>query len=79
MKNLKEALAERRVQLESIKQFIPLKTYNAITEKLDAETASAERAAQQRSAATARDQVPQAMPRGLFEERHMPPKTIRID
>ncbi len=69
----------RLEQLESVKQFISLKSYNAIQEKLHAEEAHTRAVHGARGARAARENVAQALPRDTFEERHMLPKVIRID
>ena len=70
----------RREQLEKIKQFIPLKTYTAIAERLEAEAARALRTVRafSRAEQCARN-APQVLPREFFEERSLPVRSVRIN
>jgi hypothetical protein len=70
---------DRAQQLESVRDFISLKTYNAIAEKLAAEAVRLAADSTARTAKAAHDSAPQVLPRDVFEERHMPRRVIRID
>ena len=70
---------QRKKKLESIKQFIPLKTYNALREKLSGEAAGLNQKIQQKQRQIQSDNQEQALPKVFFEQKFLKPKAIKIN
>ena len=70
---------QRKEKLESIKQYIPLKTYNALREKLSGEAAALTEKIQQKQRQIQSDSQEQALPKVFFEQRFLKPKAIKIN
>lgn len=74
-----EKIKQRKEMLESIKEFIPLKTYHLIEEKLEYEKQKIENKVSVKERDLLAQSLPQKLPKGLFEQRHLRLKSIRID
>ncbi|MEK7651962.1 MAG: hypothetical protein AAB351_02025 [Patescibacteria group bacterium] len=69
----------RLEKLESIKQFIPLKTYNLISEKLHSESQTLNKTITVKQKQAQIQNQEQSLPKAFFELQLMKPRTIRID
>jgi hypothetical protein len=69
----------RREKLEKIKSFIPLKTYNQISEKLQAEEEALAKKLAAREKQAEKENEFSILPKIFFEQKYLKPKGIRID
>ncbi len=69
----------RREKLESIKNFINLKIYNFIADKIESEEQRLDAAIVQKKSETAKQNQTQALPKAFFEQAYLKIRNIRID
>ncbi len=69
----------RLEKLESIKPFIPLKTYNLIAEKLNLESQALKKTITAKEQQAHIQNQEQSLPKAFFELHLMKPRSIRID
>lgn len=72
-------IEKREGRLEEIKPHIPLKTYHLILEKLANERTRFLKLFELKTSEKIRSEIPQSLAKQFFEQRHLKPKTIRID
>jgi len=75
----KRLIKIRLEKLESIKPFIPLKTYNLIAEKLNFENQALNKTITVKQQQEQIQNQDQSLPKAFFELHLMKPKSIRID
>ena len=76
---LENLIEQRAIQLEEIKQFISLKTFNSLTKKLELEKLRVQGGVEAQESDQRKREKPQAIPKPYFEQKRLPKKPIRID
>lgn len=76
---LSSALVQRKKQLSRVKNYIPLKTYHLLEEKVQSEEKQLLARLGFEEKKQAERDLPQTMPKIFFEQRYLKPRTIRID
>ncbi len=78
-KKIFEEIKARFAKLEKIKNYIPLKTYNLIFDRLKKEEKEIQDRLTKKSVEVAKENKPQILPKAFFEESLMKVKSIRIE
>ena len=81
MKNeeLKAMIAKRKLSLETVKNYIPLKTYYELSARLSTEEKKLQTAQTTKNETLVKELAPQTLSKQLFERKSMREKTIRIE
>ena len=72
-------ISKRKHKLEQIKNYISLKTYHLINEKLEAEERLVLTSMQIKEKEQQKREQPQSMPKVFFEQKFLKPRLIRIN
>lgn len=78
-KSIIAKIKQRREKLEKIKQFISLKLYHQIADKLIHEESLIDQKLEEKEKEIVIKNTPQSLPKTFFEQKHLPAKTIRIE
>jgi|GEM_PF-3806488 len=78
-KKIEQLIARRQDKLEQIKSYIPLKTYNALREKLALEQQQIAQKIDSKERQIKQNSRAQTLSKVFFEQRPLKTKTIRIN